>query len=253
MRHRPQARCSIAVLLLLLTVPTPASQQDEEDEAPELTEAELFFELNDTDGDLGIHASIDGDPWKDLRIEAPNDAELLRVTGRNVLRAHGLTQLSFESAEPTFDELDPRDFFRRFPEGQYEIWARSVEAGTMASRAMLSHVMPAPPANVQVNRVPAARSCDDPPPTVIAPVLIDWDPVTGSHPRIGRSGPVQIVRYEFFVEREGVKLGVDLPPAVTQFEIPRAITDLGKDFKFEIIARSASGNNTAVESCFRLP
>jgi hypothetical protein len=32
----------------------------------EFTEAELFFELNDTDGDLGIHASIDGGPYVKL-------------------------------------------------------------------------------------------------------------------------------------------------------------------------------------------
>ena len=30
---------------------------------PVFTEAEIFLELNDTDGDLGIHASIDGGPW----------------------------------------------------------------------------------------------------------------------------------------------------------------------------------------------
>jgi hypothetical protein len=28
------------------------------------------------------------------------------------------------------------------------------------------------------------------------------------------------------------------------------VIDLGDEFKFEIIARTASGNNTAVENCF---
>ena len=99
----------------------------------------------------------------------------------------------------------------------------------------------------------AAASCEHPLPTVNAPVLVDWDPVTSSHPTIGRPGPVQITRYQFFVEREGVTMGVDLPPSVTQFEVPRAVTDLGREFKFEIIARTATGNNTALETCFRLP
>jgi hypothetical protein len=37
---------------------------------------------------------------------------------------------------------------------------------------------------------------------------------------------------------------------VTQFEVPSDVTDLGNEFKFEIIARTASGNNTAIENCF---
>ena len=37
------------------------------------------------------------------------------------LKRQGLTELFFESAEPTFDELDPDDFFDRFPEADYEV------------------------------------------------------------------------------------------------------------------------------------
>jgi len=178
------------------------------------SEAELFFELNDTDGDLGIHASIDGEPWTHLEIEGPDDSQLLDISAGGRLRSQGLTQLFFESAEPSFDELEPADFFHRFPEGRYEIVARAQEGGTIFSSAVLSHVMPARPGNILVNRVPAAESCDEPLPTVIAPVLIDWDPVTRSHPEIGKQGPIQVSRYQLFVEREGVKLSLDLPPTV---------------------------------------
>src|SRR5262245_56972187 len=90
---------------------------------PAFTEAQIFLELNDTDGDLGIHASLDGGPWTQLEIEGPNELTLLDVVSRGRLRTQGLTQLSFESAEPSFDELPPRDFLRRFPEGRYEIEA----------------------------------------------------------------------------------------------------------------------------------
>lgn len=211
-------------------------------------EAELFFELNDTDGDLGLHASIDGEPWTELTIE-----NWLEISVDRELRSQGLTQLSFESAEPSFDELDPADFFRRFPEGRYRIQGRSTEGGRMESTAVLSHVLAARPANVMVNRVRAAASCDDPLPTVIAPVLIDWDPVTRSHPEIGKQGPITVSDYQLFVEGDGVSLSLDLEPTVTQFEVPASVTDLGgKEFKFEIIVRTTAGNNTAVESCFRL-
>jgi hypothetical protein len=74
--------------------------------------------------------------------------------------------------------------------------------------------------------------------------------VTTSHPEIGKAGPITVSRYQLFVEREGVKLSLDLPPTVTEFEVPTGITTLGDTFKFEIIVRTTTGNNTAFESCF---
>jgi hypothetical protein len=253
MTKRPNWPPSLVVLTIVLVggVAWIASAQD--DGPPQLSEAEIFFELNDTDGDLGIHASIDGDPWTEMEIEGPGDRELLLISTRGRMRTEGLTQLFIESAEPAFDELEPADFFKRFPEGSYTIEARAQEGGTLEGTVMLSHVMANRPRHIELNGVPAAESCDDPPPMVLPPVKIDWDPVTDSHPEIGKKGPVKISRYQFFVEREGVRLSLDLPPTVTEFEIPRAVTDLGKDFKFEIIARSDTGNNTAVESCFVVP
>jgi hypothetical protein len=47
-------------------------------------------------------------------------------------------------------------------------------------------------------------------------------------------------------------LSLDLPPEVTQFEVPTAVTSLGNDFKFEIIVRTTDGNNTAIETCFEV-
>jgi hypothetical protein len=160
------------------------------------SEAELFFELNDTDGDLGIHASIDGEPWTDLEIEGPGDRTLLDIFSRGQLRTQGMTQLFFESAEPSFDELNPADFFRRFPEGLYEIEGRSQAGGTIESTAVLSHVLAAPPENILVSGAPAAETCDtEPLPMVSAPVIIDWEPVTRSHPEIGKAGSIKVSRY----------------------------------------------------------
>jgi hypothetical protein len=215
------------------------------------SEANLFFELNDTDGDLGIHASIDGAPWTDLEIEGPGERMLLSVSSRGRLRTQGMTQLSFESAEPPFDELPPEQFFRRFPEGRYEIEGRLQDGHEARGVAVLSHVLAARPDNIAVSGVPAAESCDDPNlPVVQSPVTIAWDPVTKSHPEIGKAGRVTVSRYQLFVEREGVKLSLDLPPSVTEFEVPTGVTALGDTFKFEIIVRTTTGNNTAVESCF---
>ena len=125
--------------------------------------------------------------------------------------------------------------------------------GAFESIVHLSHVLAAPPGDIRVNGLPAADDCDALPlPEVNAPVLVDWDPVTQSHPEIGKAGPVTISRYQFFVESQNLKLGVDLPPTITQYEVPFSAADKGQVVKFEIIARTATGNNTAVESCFKL-
>jgi hypothetical protein len=238
---------SLITVILLVTAALPAQTQRPQ----RFSEAELFFELNDTDGDLGIHASIDGGPWTQLQIEGPGERLLLDIVSRSRLRTQGLTQLSFESAEPPFDELAPADFFRRFPQGRYEIEGLAQDGREIESTAVLSHVLAGPPENIFVSGARAPEDCDAGPiPVVSPPVVIDWDPVTESHPEIGSRGRITVSRYQLFVEREGVKLSLDLPPDVTEFEVPTGVTSLGSSFKFEIIVRTSTGNNTAVESCF---
>ena len=247
--HRTGLLTLLAIPLALGSLAAALSARQGPSTEP-FEQAELFFELNDTDGDLGIHAAIDGGTWTSLDVEGPTN--LLRIVTKGSLRTQGLTQLAFESAEPDFEELEPKDFFSRFPEGVYDIEASAQEGGTFKSKVPLSHVMAAPP-EATVDGLPTAENCDALDlPVVVGPVLIDWAPVTQSHPEIGRAGAVTISRYQFFVEQGEITLSVDLPPTVTEFEIPTSITDLGGVFKFEIIARTSTGNNTAIENCFRV-
>ena len=251
---------SAAVIALVLAAApfTGWADDDDDDEIP-FAEANIFFELNDTDGDLGIHALIDGEPWKRLEIEDVNGRKMLRISVRGRLRRQGLTELFFESAEPPFDELDPEDFFRRFPAGVYEVEGVTLDGAELESEVLLTHVLPAPPGNLMLNDVPAAEDCDaDPLPSVIEPVVIRWNPVETSHPDLGVfTEQIEIVKYQVVVEREEPELlvlSVDLPPDVTEFEIPPAFIalDSGDGFKFEILVREDSGNQTAVESCFEI-
>ncbi len=119
-----------AVALVMAVVPLAGSahhhDDDDSDEIP-FDEASIFFELNNTDGDLGIHALIDGDAWKKLEIEDPNERRMLKIKVQGRLKKQGLTEIFFESAEPTFDELSPAQFFNRFPEGIYEIEGKRIE------------------------------------------------------------------------------------------------------------------------------
>ncbi len=251
---------SLASLLgsLSLAFVTPTVLAEEEEPELPFEEAHLFFELNHTDGDLGIHGLIDGDEWKRLEIEDPNEVQILDINVLGRLRRQGLTEIFFESAEPSFDELRPAQFFARFPEGVYEIEAVTLEGKELEGKAKLSHVMPAPPRNITISGVPAAKNCDaDPLPSISGPVVINWAPVATSHPTVGTPGvSVAVDTYQLVVEREEPKLlvfNVDLPPDVTSFRVPAGFIALGDEFKFEIVVKAkGSGNQTAVESCFEV-
>ena len=239
---------------------------DNGDQEEEFDEAHLFFELNNTDGDLGIHALIDGEPWKRLEIEDPNERRMLGVNVRGSLRRQGLTEFFFESAEPTFDELPTEQFFSRFPEGVYEIEGISLEGNELESEVFLSHVMPAPPVvSLTIDGVDedAAEDCDAedlPEAEVNDTVIINWLPVTSSHPDLGKSGDIEVHNYEVVVEIDETpwKTSIILPPEpdVMSFQIPPeilalAVFDEGEaEVKFEVLVRAESYNQTAIESCF---
>jgi hypothetical protein len=259
----------IALMIGMATQDLWASEYGDDEEIP-FDEAHLFYELNNTDGDLGIHAKIDGEGWKRLKIEDLKERKMLDIKVRGRLRKQGLTEIFFESAEPTFDELDPKDFFDRFPEGTYEIEGITLEGQELEREVELTHVMPAPPEvsiiNGMAERMDAAEDCDAELPVVdpSEPVLIIWEPVEWSHPDPDGGGagvqppvPVTIHNYEVVVEIDDTPwvTSTILPPNATAFEVPQEILELvqsGGAIKFEVLAREASYNQTAVESCFEV-
>ncbi len=256
--------CFGAGCLALLGAPAMADEHDEDE--IEWDVAEVFFELNNTDGDLGIHALIDGEPWKRLQIEDPHERRVFGAVARGRLRRQGVTEIFFESAEPTFDELAPEAFFRRFPEGTYEVEGITLEGDELESETEITHAMPAPPVPT-VNGIAAAEQCDDEEPGYDAPVIvadeyvIAWQPVTRTHPSLGHpmnSDDITIVNYQVVVEAEletpdgefTTVFSVVLPPDVTEMTVPEQFMDQSETFKYEVLAREASWNQTAIESCF---
>lgn len=241
-----------------------AGDDDDEEEIP-FAVAEVFFELNNTDGDLGIHALIDGDPWKRLRIEDPRDRKMLNVFVRGRLRRQGLTEIFFESAEPVFSELPPETFFNRFPEGTYDVEGKTLDGVELESETEITHAMPAPAAPT-VNGEPMAVQCDDEEPgydapEVSGPIVISWPAVDRTHPGLGHpqnSPDITIHNYEVVVETDleidgeefTTVFSANLPPDVTTMTIPAEFVAQSDEFKYEILAREASWNQTAVESCF---
>ena len=245
----------LVVMLFIAGLAYDSWAYDDDDAIP-FDEAEVFFELNNTDGDLGIHSSIDGEPWKRLEIEGPRGRKMLNIFVQGRLRRQGLTQLFFESAEPTFDELNPKKFFRRFPEGEYEVEGVTLDHREMESTTMVTHLLPAPPEGIIVNDQEIPGECDDAPVNVgSGPVTIGWDPVGFSHPELGRiNEPIEIVQYQVVVENEdtGLIFSVELPPDVTEVDLPAKFTESGGEFKLEILVREESHNQTATETCFEV-
>ena len=250
--YDPIGICAMATLLAF----APAAAAGEEEEV-EFDEAFIFFELNDTDGDLGIHAKIDGDEWRSLTIEDPKERSILNIRVKGRLRRQGLTEIFFESAEPGFDDLDPAVFFKRFPEGTYEIEGRRLDGAEMESEAEITHLVPAGP-EPSVNGVPFVEDCDeDPVPSFDRgmPVVISWEHVTMSHEELGRTNqPIVRHNYEVVVEIDETPWNAHaiLPPDANSYQVPAEILALGEEIKYEVLVREESYNQSATESCFEV-
>ena len=269
---------SVPVITLFLGAATPqvwaGGKHHHKPRVQKLEEADIYFELNNTDGDLGIHGKIDGGPWTKIWIKDPKRRQMMKVTAKGRLKRQAVTELFFESAEPTFDELDPVDFFKRFPEGIYKIYGWPQEGRLLVGQSEIRHVMPAPPDGIMVSGTPIVLDevdCEDEAPIVErdinGDIVISWDPVEDSHPDIGEAGDIEVARYQLVVEMDVDLNGdefesvysVDLPPNVTSMTVPADFIDLGIDdegegeYKFEILVKEEEGGNqTATESCFAI-
>lgn len=266
-RNVTLASAGIALSGLALT---PLSWADEHDEEP-FPVGRLFFQLNDTDEDLGLHLLADGEPWKTLEIDDPRDRRIMLTNLQGRLRRQGLTEFKFESAEPDFETFPAERFFRRFPEGEYDIEAKRLDGEEYETTAVISHVLPAPPGSLSVDGLVIDEDCEENVTTSLsaAPAL-GWDAVTMSHPTVGTQPPMMdlgIVRYEVAVERDEVvdedtemlispplKLEVNLEVLpgehVVAFQVPPNLLSAGDEIKFQILVQAENGNETSAESCF---
>jgi len=237
---------------------------DSDEEEIEFDESLLYFELNNTDGDLGIHGKVDGGGWQRLSLEDPNGRVLMDLRNEGNLAIQGLTELFFESVEPTFDELNPSEFFGRFPEGDYEWSGLTVDGVEIEGDASLSHKIPAAP-SVAVNGT-GIEGCESIMPitaNIDGSYTISWLSVTTRHPVLGSQpgkADVEVDGYQFVLEREEQTLAgneipelimtMDLDSEVTDVTLPIGMVDIGQEIKIEVLVRSEEGNQSATEFCW---
>jgi hypothetical protein len=236
-------RAGIAVLTvvtLLLGIaaarsaPTPNGETTQN--VVRLDEATMIVEVNATDGDAGLQVFLDGEAWRTMTVLRPDGREIIDIDTKSRLKNYGLTELFSESSEPTFEEFSLKKFKRLFPEGKYGFDGTTIEGDRLVGKAKLSHDIPDGP-----NITSPADGATVAPDNVVA----SWGPVP-------QPAGVNIVGYRAIVEREDPLrvFSVDLPASATSVTIPSEFLEPGIEYKLEVQAIEASGNQTLTEITF---
>ncbi len=235
-------RLSSRDVVLILGTAAPNSWAND-NEIP-FSKAKIFIEFNATDEDVGIQVLLDGEPWERVKVFDPNERKILDITGKRSLRKQGLTELFFESSEPSLDEVSLDEFLARFPEGEYEFEGRTIDGVELESEAILTHVIPAGSEIIS----PVSLS-DEPPVVNLDDFVIEWEPVTETI----TGSDIEIVGYQVIVEQEEPLsvFSIDLPASVTSVTVPpEFFCQQDTLHKFEVLAIEASKNQTITSGEF---
>lgn len=259
----------LASPLLLICAATPAWADAEFDET------RVIIEINGTDGDVGFHAKFDGDAWYNVKMYDPLGRKILHEKADASLRAQGLTENFFESAEPLCvpDPEDPEElvvtlaeFLERFPHGDYLLIGKNNEGEWQTGEAELTWNIPAAP-DIGATDEAEFDSAED--------VVLEWgvgddlggkcdDAYLVTDGVIPDPAGIEVVGWEAVVEPdcdvdfeiERVFM-VQLPPGQTSVTVPEEFLEsyLEEDcgeFKFEVGAIEESGNQTFSEGGFEV-
>ncbi len=219
-------------------------------------EADIFFELNATAGDVGVHVSLDAERWKSLQITDPRGRDILRMEPQGSAAQIGLTELFFEGEEPSLNRVPFRRFLQLFPPGRYKFEGTTRGGDTLRSKDRLSAELPCPVRVVTPS--PTA-------PTAADAVVISWETVPGVYnPDTAVCNfalDVGLVGFQVIAEVVNESAGitrnyvVDLPRDATSARVPTeflapGLAMPGTEFKLEVIAIEDTGNKTITEAPF---
>jgi len=200
-------------------------------ETIEIEELRFFFEYNDTDEDLGVQLELGAEPWSCMKIVDPCGNTILEVEGEDTLEDFGLSDLCFESNEPSFDEMTPEEILALFPEGDYKFLGRTIEGDKLVGTATLTHDIPDAP-----------LICSPEEDEVVDPedVVVTWNPVTTP------SG-IEIVAYQVIVTNDDdpfFRYDVRVPADATSLSVPAEFFEEDALYELEVLAVEESGNQT---------
>lgn len=224
--------------------------------AAEFDEAEIFYELNATDGDVGIQVFLDAESWKEVTIKNPRGRRILRIVPDGSLRRIGLTELAFEGTEPPLEEVSFARFRELFPEGDYVFTGTTTGGQVLRSTAELTAALPCP--------VEVVEPSEDEPAAADG-LVVSWQPSPGIYDpdaaRCDTARDVTLTGYQVVVTLESEEqdilreIALDLAPGVTSVAIPAAFVESGAGvegtaFKLEVLTIEESGNRTITEQEF---
>ncbi|HXG65780.1 MAG TPA: hypothetical protein VNO70_11785 [Blastocatellia bacterium] len=225
-------------LILGVVVPQPGADADTAKAQIPFEVTKVFFEYNSSANDLGVHIFLDGEDWRKLKIINPRGRTIFDVEGKGPYKDLGLTELFFEGAEPSLDEVPLAELLDLFPEGGYRFVGRTVDREEIEGRGTLTHAIPAGPPNVSAEVGPGNS------------LIIRWDAVTGP-PEGFPDRPIVIVSYQVIVGA----FQVTVPATQRRVTVsPEFVESLGAgEHDFEVLAIEAGGNQTITEGSFTKP
>ncbi len=199
----------------------------------EFKDAALRVEINATDGDAGLQVDLDHAPWRSIQIRRPDGQRILDFRLRNSLRGYGLTELFSESSEPPFEKFPLSEFKKLFPAGTYIFEGQEIDGTRMRSAVVLTHDFPAGPkitSPEEDSTVPAGG------------FVVRWEPVT-------KPAGIEIVGYQVVVSADK-GFTAELGPDATSVPVPASFLEPGIEYKVEVLAIEAGGNQTLTEVAF---
>ena len=204
----------------------------------QLADTAIRIEINDTDGDAGIQIFLDGEGWDSMEVFDPDGNRVLDFRAEGNVGIQGITELFFESAEPSFEEQPLEELLELFPEGIYRFQGTTTEGDTLKGKARLTHALPEGPVLVLPEEDDDAVDPDN--------TVIEWEPVADP------AGSM-IVGYEVIVAAESGTFRefiAEVGSETTSITVPPEFMRPGTTYKFEVLAIEASGNQTISEREF---
>ena len=227
--------------------------------AEELDPVNVFIEWNSSDEDQGIQFFWDSDGFTRMIVFNERGKKVLDIETKNSVKKQGLTEVAIESVEPDESEQTLCDFFKRFPEGTYKFWGKSIEGGWLYGEAEFTHDL-VNPVEIDLSEWPKITwEVGAEVPELDCADLFDADVV-------GYEVVVELVVKEVIEDAEDGEDGEErvfkqtttLPEFVEQLTIsPEFVRLIGfyegsedwdvEELKVEILADEESGNRTITE------
>jgi hypothetical protein len=245
-RRRLGALAATIVAVGLIAAVTGTARSQPQTEPPSFSKNQLFIEVNSTDGpgDAGLQLILDASvAWHNVKIIDPNGRTIADFTEHFPAtggQTHGLTGVTFESAEPKFDVLPLAKFKQRFPAGIYTFQGTAVDGTRFTGSTRLSHAIPDGPKTKRPTEGAKVKRG--------TPLVVAWAAVRN----------VEVATYQVIVTdtRSGRTFDAILANNKRSVTVPDEFLSATGEYELEVLAKAkvkgGTGNQTITGSTFQV-